>query len=386
MKTTAHVSFVFTNPRHHLEMMLPVARELERRSISCRMISVAELRGLETPTVEGRTIHRAIPLNIRRRPSAFATSSRPGGVSARRRLAQRLISMLLIPRLRQLIGTSRVVVIPNDWVFPFNDLLAQIGGTTPIVLMQEGIRMTTPNHDAYGTGPLAALCAWGEGSAEFFRTRGVAPEVIAVTGAPRLDALDPSSWHARGEELLARLGLPRRPLSFLSNPIEIQGYGTNEDKLALFERFLEEVAPVLEQRDLHLLVKNHLHEDPAEFAAIATRTPIGKRVHVLPDVPLFSVLAASAAGVVLTSTVGLEALMFDVPIAALEIPGHGFGFEYVERGAAVGLRCGAIGEGVSELLDSGARREAGRAFVARHLHDRGQATARVADQITRWAR
>ena len=378
------ISFVFTNPRHHVEMMLPVARALMSRGKKCQLISLAELRGLESPRELDVPVKRAIPLAVRKSPSAGSSEGATNaGGNRLRHLAQRAVSAMLVPRTMQLVGRSQVVVVPNDWVFPYDGLVKALRDRAAVVLMQEGIRLVTPNGDAYGTSGLAALCAWGEGSADFFRVRGVDPRVIRVTGTPRLDALDPSSWTARGAELLTKLGLRKPPIAFLSNPIEIQGYGTRHGKLELFQSMLEEAEPFLRERDLDVIVKNHLHEDPQEYARAAAKTRAADRVKVLTDVPLFSALAAAGAGIVLTSTVGLEALMFGKPIASLEIPSHGFGFEYVERGAAVGLRSGSIAAGLAEMLDHAAtRKEIGDRFVERHVFQRGRATANVADVLT----
>ena len=54
------ISFVFTNPRHHVDMMAPVVRELAARGIAARMVSLAELRGFRTPTLDVPAV-RAIP-------------------------------------------------------------------------------------------------------------------------------------------------------------------------------------------------------------------------------------------------------------------------------------------------------------------------------------
>jgi hypothetical protein len=380
------VSFVFTNPRHHVEMMAPVARELQRRGASCQLVSLAELRGFRTPDVDGVRVRRVIPVHIRRAPKVGAGDRRAGarsGLSGARRLAQRAVAAALIPLTRLVIGRSRVVVIPNDSVFPYVELMAAIGRRAACVLMQEGIRFDSPDGDRYGTGG-GVVCAWGAGSAELFARRGVPQDRIEVTGAPRLDTLDPAAWHSRGQALLAELGLARAPIAFLSNPIENQGFGTLADKLALFERFLGEVAPLLRDQDRHVIVKNHLHEDPDDFARVAASSPAASHVVVPRAAPVFAAIAASAGAVVLSSTIGLESMIFGVPVAALEIPGHGFAFEYVSHGGAIGLRRDAIADGVRALLSPDPQSaDRARAFIARHLHDRGRATGHVADVISR---
>jgi hypothetical protein len=131
-------------------------------------------------------------------------------------------------------------------------------------------------------------------------------------------------------------------------------------------------------------VKNHLHEDPNDYARVAAASPLAGRVTVAASAPIFAAIAAARAAVVLTSTVGLEALMFGLPLGALEIPGHEFAFEYVQRGAAVPIRIADVAADVESLLaPDDARAAAGRAFVQRHLHDRGRARTNVADVIER---
>lgn len=392
------VSFVFTNPRHHLEMMAPVADELARRGIRSELISLAELRGHDTPATAGQTVRRALPFNPRRRPSARPVAS-PAPTPARRErrwqkgpLAQRVVWHLgLRPRMRQLLHASRVVVVPNDAVYPYLDVLAQCRGRgIPTVLLQEGIRFALPDGYAgpvYGAQASAAVCAWGAGSAAHFAATGVPRDRIEVTGAPRLDALDPAAHAAAGVALRAELGLRAPPLAFLSNPIDIQGYGSLAFKLDLFARLLAAAAPVVRPAGIPILVKCHLHEDPADYARVAAASPLADLVHVATGGSIFAAIAASRAAVVLTSTVGLEALLFGVPIGQLEIPGHPFAFEYVSQGAAVPLPVASresLTHGVAELLeDRSARRTAGRAFVDRHLHDRGRARSHVADVIQR---
>jgi hypothetical protein len=205
---------------------------------------------------------------------------------------------------------------------------------------------------------------------------------VRVTGNPRFDRIDPATWQDAGAELRTRLGLSNAPLAFLSNPIENQGYGSVDEKLVLFERFLTEAAPLLLERGIDVLVKNHLQEDPETFARVAARTPMAGRVHLVTSAPLYGVFTAAQAGVVLSSTVGLEALAFGLPLGVLEIPSHGFAFEYVARGAAVGLAPGRMLAGVRELLDGATgRRSQSISLVERHLHARGLAAINVAEVI-----
>lgn len=376
------VAFVFTNPRHHVDMMAPVARDLMRRGVGVRFLSLCELRGMATPDLD-LPVRKVIPINVRGNPQVGAATS--GGTPSRlRRLARAATAAALVPAVRFAARGADVIVIPNDIAFPYDRILAAVGRRVPIVLMQEGIRFPMPNGDRYGAGGARVVCAWGEGSSELFVARGAPPPSIAITGSPRHDGLDPAAWRDPGRELAATLALEHPPIALLTNPIETQGYGTTADKLALIEQLFVEAAPVLAARRRALVVKCHAYEDPAELARIAARTPAAAHVRVVPDGPMFAALAIAAGAIVLTSTAGIEALLFGVPIAQLEIPGHGFPFEYVARGAAVGLRRGAYAAGLAELLDGAdARRTAGEQLVARHLHARGRAAGLAADAIDR---
>lgn len=381
----ARVAFVFTNPRHHLEMMAPVARELVRTGISCELVSLAELRGFDTPSApEGLSMRKVFPFNLRRRISS-TTKGQSEKPSSLRRIAQGVSWLGLAAALWPTLRRTDLVVIPNDAVFPYQQLVQELGRRDiPFVLMQEGIRFSFPGSYAgprYAHGGATAVCAWGDGSAEHFIDSGVPASSTVVTGAPRFDTLDPPSWTSRGAALLERLGLAA-PLVLVTNPIETQGYGTRDDKHALLAGFVDEAAPLLNERQLPVIVKSHGHEDPAELTRVFAATRGARWVHVLPDVPLYEVLASARAAIILTSTVGLEALMFRVPLGVLEIPGHEPAFEYVQRAAALPIRRGSVVEALTRLLEASPERvTAGDALVKRHFYQRGHAASNVATTI-----
>jgi len=388
------ISFVYSNPRHHAEMMAPVMAELVGQGVPCRAVSMAELRGFATSPlpVAGVDVRRAVPARLRKNPSlgaSFGTAAGGGRGRSVRRVAQLAVwAGWLAPRLAWLTRGSAVVVIPNDAVFPYRELAGLSRMTrTPFLLMQEGIRFPLPGvreEDAYGRAGAAAICAWGEASAEYFRAQGAPPDTVHVTGNPRFDGFRPEAWQAEGEALLRTLGLARPPLLYLSNPIDDQGFCTTEEKLAMFRRFADDVAGPLAEKDRHLLVKLHPREDVAAFRRAAGQSAAAARTQVLDDHSLFAALACAGAAVVLASTVGLEALLFGLPLGVLEVPGTGFVFDYVQSGAARGLRPDhGLGQAISALLASTAQPPDGvRArYLERHLAHRGQAAHRIASLI-----
>ena len=285
------VRFVFTNPGHHLEAMRPVAERLGRQGHDVKLLSLAELRGFRTP--QAADVHRVLP-PFRRSPAhgrSLATRTQAGSPGP----AHRLLDAVLRPRLRWLLRGSDVVVVPNDTAWPYDGITAALRRQgRPFVLMQEGIRFPLPGEQAlgaaYGGGGAHALCVWGEASAEHFRT--VAPaERIHVTGTPRFDAVQPADHAASAQALLERLGETRKPLLFLSNPVDDMGYCSTVQKMEAFAAFATATAPILADRDRALLVKLHPREDLEAFREVAMSVP-DARIHVvdvlhaLEDTPL----------------------------------------------------------------------------------------------------
>ncbi|HEU0030827.1 MAG TPA: hypothetical protein VFQ53_09340 [Kofleriaceae bacterium] len=377
------VTFVFTNPRHHVDMMVPVAKKLAAQGEPTRFVSLAELRGFQTPDlpklVPHTTVKQALPRWIRKDPSVGAGLEGAGGAAARSTAQKLAWHTVLAPRLRWLLRGSDVVVLPNDAAFPYGQLAEQLRrAEVPFALLQEGIRFPLPTEQAagapYGGGGASAVCVWGEASAEHFRKVGAN---VVITGTPRWDDVDPAQWRARGEALQAKLGLSERPLLFLSNTIDDQGFCTTAEKYDLFHAFLERAAPVLAGRPI--VAKLHPRESVAGFRNTAKHTPQANVTVLDGSEPLFEVLAMGQAAVVLASTVGLEALAFGLPLGVLALPKYGHIFEYVERGAAVGLTLDNLARELPALV-AGERPRAD-SFLERHLAHRGQAADRIASTL-----
>jgi hypothetical protein len=378
------VTFIFTNPRHHVEMMLPVARKLGEHGVSSRFLSLAELRGFESPReLAGREVVRVVP-RIRRNPAAGASLGQHGGTGAlaRRFLQEALWYAALRPRLAWLLRGGRdVVVLPNDAAFPYGAIARMLRQQhRPFVLLQEGIRFPLPREQAegtlYGAGGASTICAWGEASAEHFQK--LTP-YVRVTGTPRWDAIDPAQWSERGASLQKRLGLEQRPLLFLSNTVDDQGFCTTAEKMALFDGFLRSIEPAVQGRAI--VIKLHPRENVHAFRDVAARHPT-LRTHVCDREALYEVLAMGQAAIVLASTVGLEALAFGLPLGVLALPGHGHVFEYVARGAASGITLENAEHEVPRLLARGpGLTPRAREFLERHLAHRGDAARRVADEL-----
>ncbi len=356
------------------------------------MVSLCEFRGFRTPRQALADTGAAVVPVLSwppRRPAGFS-----GGAAGGRRGLMGLLRslswwLLLAPALaRAQRPAADLVVTPNDSAFPYNRIMAGYRRRRiPALLMQEGIRFplpAQPGPDRYGTGGAAAIAAWGETSVEYFAAAGAPADRIHATGSPRFERLADLASPAARAVARRRYGLPARTLLLVSNPIDDQGFCSTRQKMELIERFLEGLEPLFADPEFHLAIKLHGREDPGEFRRlIASRRR--ERTSLFTGEPLWELLAASSAAVVIASTVGLEALAAGLPLAVLEIPGHGFQYDYVESGAASGLSWDApMAPRVEALFaPSEQRQRQVEAYVRRQLGSNDQATARVVALIDR---
>lgn len=391
------IAFVLSNDRHHAAMFLPVAAAVAARpGFECRALSLCEFRGLRSPVEEfgraGIAMRRAVPFSFRS-PGAGAGGA-GGPPSRRRRLAQGAAWAALLRRPVGALLAERpdLVVLPNDAAYPYDRIAALLRRRgVPFLLVQEGVRFPLPasaGGPVYGGGGAAAVAAWGEASAEYFRAAGVPPERIHLTGNPRFDVIAATDWRAPAAAARERFGLAEETLLLISNPIDDQGFCSHDEKLRLLRALVEGLLPLFARPGFSLAISLHARESAEETGAALAGLPGAERVAVLDKVPLYPLLAASAAAVILASTVGLEALLFGLPLGVVAIPGVGFVHDYVAGGGALGLACDAtLPSLAADLLAlRGRPRPAAEVYLRRHLAVTTGATERLADLVTRLVR
>lgn len=338
------IDFVISNPGHHVAMMQPVMAELKQQGdYHCRVISLCPFRGFPSPAAQFPIADAFVSIPERQIRSSPSSGKQGGKRSHWLRGVAREVSwrtMLQRPLQRTFHTHPALVVLPNDAAFPYDHIVKMLHGRDiPFLLMQEGIRFPLPadkKQDAYGSGGAAAIAAWGESSAAHFRAQGAPPETFHCTGSPRFDHIIATDWQPQAGQLKAEHGFGQINLLFLSNPIDDQGFCTTAEKMALVQRFLAEIAPLFADPGFHLIIKLHGRESVADFQAVVASS-FPDQITVLGQSPLYPLFTLSQAAVILASTVGLEALLFQVPLGVLEIPGYGFAHDYVQTGAALGI-------------------------------------------------
>ena len=390
----SRVDFVIGNDGHHTQAVLPVIRRLrETTECQCRVASLCELRGLASPAeryaLEGISFEPLIPFRLRASPASGTSpeGDRPNHV---RRFARHLLwHSLLRWTVRKVFATHPdLVVIPNDGAFPYDRICRWLARRNiPSLVLQEGIRFETPTGNRQDGSSATAFAVWGETSRDYYHSRGAPTERIYETGAPRLDAMVRADWSPEAAALRNRLQLGGRTLLLLSNPIDDMGYVTSEFKIALIRRFVSAQTAFLEEPGSRLVVKLHRRESLHDIKTALSDLPLSSSILVVQDIPLHPLLQIADGAVVFASTVGLEALLFDVRLAILELPEHGFVHDFVSSGAATPLRWNRdLGQQVAAWLAGPRPAAAVSRYLASTLANQGTATEAVAELIMKLLR
>ena len=231
---------------------------------------------------------------------------------------------------KSLMGFDRVLLM-NDAAFPGDKICNWLkANSIPFYLLQEGIRFPLPNETdtKYGANGAEKVLAWGERSAKHFRAIVSPSTEVVVTGSPRFDKFiaDIQSYSTKTAD--------QKILGVFTNPIDDQGFCDHKTKLMLFESFVQRAAQQLKEGEIKLGIKCHPREDIDEYLTIAQQYT---EAFKLPN-SIIEAIATVDAGVVMASTVGLELLGAAKPIAQMEIPGHGYVFDYTESQATIKIR------------------------------------------------
>lgn len=386
------IFFVISNDRHHLAMFAPIISELsEHDGFLPVVVSLCEMRGVATPAASieklGASSRRVFPLAMRRGAVARgvqASKSKP----RRHGLLQRLFwSILLKPNLARLLARPpALVVLPNDAAFPYDRLAAMLASRSiPYLLVQEGIRFPlpgVPRDRAYGRGGAAAIAAWGESSASYFREIGVEANRIHLTGNPRFDQI---ASRERRIEAPAGGSAAARHLLLVTNPIDEQGFCTKQEKLELVRRFVDGIEELVDSAGVRLTVKLHGSESRRDYEKCLESSSVFARVTLTEGTALYPLLETADAVVIMASTVGLEAMLFDCPVGVLELPATGFVFDYVASHSAMGITWARpLAPQIRELLVYDPR--GASSFIRKHLATSREATKNVVRLIFRLTR
>jgi hypothetical protein len=224
---------------------------------------------------------------------------------------------------KYLTGFDKVLLM-NDAAFPGDKICKWLKNKSiPFYLLQEGIRFPLPNEAdvKYGANGANKVMVWGERSAQHFRSVVSSKTDVVVTGSPKFNKF------LEDIQSLPPKKMNQKVLGVFTNPIDDQGFCDNETKLKIFENFIKRSAEYLKNEDVKLGIKCHPREEINDYLNIADKYI---STFELPKSILDAIMAVDA-GVIMASTVGLELLGAKKRVAQLEIPSHGYVFDYIDN-------------------------------------------------------
>lgn len=383
------VHFYISNPNHHWQMMKTIVKELDRAIVSPVVVSLCELRRMQSPTDEATALGVIIRVMGSLKVKGASTSSGKKYVGGNQAFLRNLLRgvfwrMKVLPQLKEINATApNLVVVPNDIAYPFDKICRWLAKKKiPFVLLQEGIRFPLPNEKGqlpYGSNGAKEIFAWGEHSALYFKAIGVTSTITAA-GNPRFDDF---FNRVKNQEPGRLLPLGTYNILYVSNPIDDQGFCSHETKILLFSKFVKGISGLMLNKGLKVFVRLHPREDSDSFKR-AVPNEIKAYVEWAQAYELFDCIRQTQLTVVLASTVGLEAMMMGAPVGVIKLPEHGYIFDYVSSGSAVALDLDDdFGEQVWQAITERTQELKGRSseFVSNQLSNRGNSASFIAERL-----
>lgn len=321
------IGILITNPNHHLELTIGVAKLLQSNGHVVVYVSLCELRRMASPEEAFKMAgieyikFGNLPKNLK--PSSGKQSLGKSDSTIRSIVRTVFWQLKLRPFIkRTLLGFDKVLLM-NDAAFPGNKICNWLKtASIPFYLLQEGIRFPLPNEAQvkYGANGARKVMVWGERSAKHFGPIVHRETEVVITGSPRFNKFleDIQSYPLKD--------VSQKVLGVFTNPIDDQGFCDKKTKLELFESFVARAAPQLKSLGVQLGIKCHPREDAQEYLILANKYI---SAFELPKSIVEAILKVDA-GVIMASTVGLELLGVKRKIAQLEIPNYGYVFDYHE--------------------------------------------------------
>lgn len=225
------------------------------------------------------------------------------------------------------------------------------------------------------------FCCWGDITRNWYIKQGIDPARLLLTGSPRYDSYDKAvAQNHPGNILLATSGIPSNTFSIFSSAMHIEQY----------EKKIRNVCRVAKRFPQQLTVKLHPYADEGFDVIQAVREENPKAV-IIKNASIVDVINRSDIVISTGSSVLLEAMLLDKPTIMLRyINGvEQQEISYSEFGASIGSDGdeSSIYDAINKILHDKELRNSliyrGREYANEYLQYRGNATARLADVITR---
>ena len=323
------IGILITNPNHHVGMTLGVAKLAKSEGHEVEYISLCELRRMPTPVErfkkEGVACKKFAELPKNLKPSSGKQTLGSSDSKVRALVRYAFWRLKLKPFISKTLKGYDNVLLLNDAAFPGDRICGWLKSKQiPFTLLQEGIRFPLPGESEvkYGGNGARSVMVWGQRSAQHF-AKVIAPTTqVVVTGSPRFDEF--LAYFAQAGQAAET----QKTLGLFTNPIDDQGFCSKSRKIEMVKDFLANQGAYLNQQKVRLIIKSHPREDVQEYYSIATQYV--DDVQIGPS-DIKECINLVQAGVIMASTVGLELLGAGKALAQMEIPGHGYVFDYTDH-------------------------------------------------------
>jgi len=170
-----------------------------------------------------------------------------------------------------------------------------------------------------------SLAVWGRSTAGLMKQRGIEPSRVRITGCPKFDVLNDLKAFSGNR----RATPDNRPMAlFASETMTADEYERVSGMLFGAFKSLDNV---------RLVVKLHPRETIGDFYKREARLN-GIKADVIKDCDLYSMLSASDLVITMTSTTGLEALIFGKPLITLDVAYESSQVPYTRYGASISAK------------------------------------------------
>lgn len=380
-----HIDFFISNHRHHWQVVSAVSSALAACGHDCRVISLCELRGEQSPA----PIASDVPVlrvleDIPARTRSISTRSSATGL-ARQVLHSVAWHIRIAPRIRQLLSerVPDVAVVPNDLAYPFNRIVKMFRRRgLRWLLYQEGIlfRLPPSNLLPYGAGGASAIAAWGEAAAEYFiKDAGADRMTVHSVGSPRHDSFCRSRFEKQAFQLRQEVPAGHKLIVFFGTTVDKPGgHCTSAGKLRSIGDFFDSLAPLMRTEPFRLWVKPHAGEELSDYRRLIRESSIADSTELRPDLHTFSGVVASDAVIVNGSSIGVESLLLGARVGVIPVPNTGYPFDYDNPDIYVQIPRRHGADQIRKLLAWSVENAVCEEYLKKHFANRPDATDAMA--------
>jgi len=203
----------------------------------------------------------------------------------------------------------------------------------PTLVIQHGVLAEVNGHNLLLADKFAA---WGEASVSWYGKFNELSDRFFVTGNPKFDSVKKDNSGISKKDFCEKMSLDveKRTILFATQQInKFSSFWADDIFYLTAEKILETIRRFPNKQ---LIIKADPYEDPKPYVDIIKRGNYQNAV-VIKDVDIYELFPHTDLLITLDSTVGLEAMLFRIPLITFNLTKRQDRVPYAERGAALGV-------------------------------------------------